>query len=67
MVNDEPQKDTSQQGEFVESITLASLLENPDPDFNVVVEKRSRDVLGRIEQATEGNRPLPPKPQNKQA
>ncbi len=66
MVNDEPQDDNSQQGESVESITLASLLENPDPDFDVVVTQRSRDVPGRIELATNENRPAPPKTESKE-
>ena len=67
MVNDEPQDDSSQQGEFVESITLASLLENPDPDFDVVVERRSRDMPERIERGIDRSRPVPPKPENNQA
>ena len=65
MVNDEPQNDNSQQGESVESITLASLLENPDPDFDVVVTQRSRNTPGRIELATDGDRPAPPKPERR--
>lgn len=57
MVGDEPQNDNSQPVESVESIPLATLLENPDPDFDVVVERRSRDMPGRIERAINGNRP----------
>ncbi len=67
MVNDEPQNDNSQQGESVESIPLVALLENPDPDFNVVVERRSQDVPGRIELGTDENRPAPAKTESKQA
>lgn len=67
MVNDEPQNDNSQQGESVESIPLVALLENPDPDFNVVVEKPSKDMPGRIEPATDENRPAPPNPESEQA
>ena len=67
MVYDEPQNDNSQQDETVESIPLVALLENPDPDFNVVVEKRSQHIPGRIERATDENRPAPPNPESKQA
>ena len=67
MVYDEPQNDNSQQDETVESIPLVALLENPDPDFNVVVEKRSQHIPGRIEPATDENRPAPPNPESKQA
>ena len=67
MVYDEPQNDNSQQGETVESIPLVALLENPDPDFDVVVTKRSKDIPGRIEPATDENRPAPPNPESKQA
>ena len=67
MVNDKPQNDNSQQGESVESIPLADLLENPDPDFNVVVTQRSQDIPSRIELGTDENRPAPPKTENKQA
>jgi hypothetical protein len=65
LVNDELQNNNSQQGETVESITLASLLENPDPDFDVVVAQRSREALNRIERATDENRPAPPKAERK--
>lgn len=65
MVNDEPQNDNSQQGETVESITLASLLENPDPDFDVVVAQRSQEVPNRIERATDENLPAPPNAESK--
>ena len=67
MLNDEPQNDNSQQSESVELIPLAPLLENPDPDFDVVVERRSKDRLDRIELATEENRRAPHNPENKQA
>ena len=60
MVNDKPQNDNSRQVEWVELIPLAPLLENPDPDFDVVAERRSKDMPGWIEQATDGNRPAPP-------
>ncbi|MDE2777649.1 MAG: hypothetical protein OXI77_17110 [Chloroflexota bacterium] len=66
MVIDEPQNDSSQQGEFVESITLASLLENPDPDFDVVVAKFSKEMPGGIERAPGETRPAPPKTENGQ-
>ncbi len=61
MFNDEPQNDNSQQGETVESITLASLLENPDPDFDVVVTQRSSVLPRRIELATDDKPPPPSK------
>ena len=67
MVNDEPQNDNSRQDESVESIPLATLLENPDPDFDVVVTKRSQHIPGRKERATDENRPAPPNPESKQA
>ncbi len=66
MVDDEPQNNNSQQDETVESITLASLLENPDPDFDVVVTLRSRNAPGRLERAKEAIRPAPPNGENKQ-
>ena len=67
MVNNEPQNDSSQQGESVESLSLAPLLEDPDPDFDVVVARRSRDMFGRIERAINGDGPAPPKPESKQS
>ena len=67
MVNDEPKNNNIQQGETVESITLAALLENPDPDFDVVVARRSKDMPGRLERATDDNRAAPPNPESKQA
>ena len=67
MVNDEPQNDSSQQVESVESLSLAALLENPDPDFDVVVTQRSQHVPSRIERATDENRPAPPYPESKQS
>lgn len=67
MVNDEPQNNNKQQTESVEFIPLAPLLENPDPDFDVVVVKRSKDLPGRIEYSTGESSPAPPKPENKQA
>ena len=62
MVNDETQNDNGQQSELVESIPLATLLENPDPDFDVIVEKRSKDHGSQIERARDENRPAPPSP-----
>ena len=62
MVDDEPQNDSGQQSEWVESIPLATLLENPDPDFDVVVEKRSNDIPGRTEYGTDGTPRRPPAP-----
>ena len=67
MVSDEPQNNNSHQGESVESITLASLLENPDPDFDVVVKRRVKDKPGWLERAKEAIRPSPPNGENKQA
>ena len=67
MVNDETQNDNGQQSELVESIPLATLLENPDPDFDVIVEKRSKDYGSQIERAIDENRPAPPKPENGQS
>lgn len=67
MFIDDPQDNSSQQAESVELIPLAPLLENPDPDFDVVVEKRSRDFPGRIERSTDVNRPAAPKPENGQS
>lgn len=64
MHSDKRQNDNNQQGETVESITLASLLENPDPDFDVVVTQRSSVLPRRLERATEAN---PPNTENKQA
>jgi hypothetical protein len=66
MVNDEPGNDNNQPGETVESITLASLLENPDPDFDVAIEMFSKDMPGRRELVTDINRPSPPKPEREQ-
>ncbi len=59
MRSDEPQNNNSQQGESVEFVPLAPLLENPDPDFDVVVAQRNREAPGRIEPAKEENRPAP--------
>ena len=57
MVNDEPSNNNSEQAESIELIPLAPLLENPDPDFDVVVTKGSHDISGRIELATDDARP----------
>ena len=67
MVSDDPQNDNNQQHELVESIPLAPLLENPDPDFDVVVERRSRDLPGWVKRAADAIRPAPSKPENKQS
>lgn len=67
MLSDEPQNNNSQQGESVEFIPLAPLLENPDPDFDVVVNRRVKDKPGWLERAKEAIRPTPPKGENKQA
>jgi len=67
LVNDEPKNNNSQQGETVESITLAALLENPDPDFDVVVARRGNGHAGRLERATDDKRAAPPNPESKQA
>lgn len=67
MINDEPQNNSSQQAESVELIPLAPLLENPDPDFDVVVEKRSRHILGRREPAAVESRPASQNSDSKQA
>ena len=59
MVNDEPQNDNSQQVDSVESLSLAALLADPDPDFDVLITQRSQHVPGRIEQAKDENGPSP--------
>ena len=59
----DPQNDNNQQSEAVESILLASLLENPDPDFDVVVAQRSKNVPRRVELAEQDAPPAPPKPE----
>lgn len=67
MRSDEPQNGNSQQDESVESISLVALLENPDPDFDVVVDRRSADIRGRIKRAFDELRPAPPDRESKQA
>ena len=67
MVNNAPQNNISQQDESEESISLVALLENPDPDFDVVVEKRGADVRGRIRRAIDELRPAPPNSDSRRA
>ena len=57
MNNDEPQNDNNEQAETVELIPLAPLLEDPDPDFDVVIERRGRDFLSRFKRATAHSAP----------
>ena len=57
MAVDKLQNYNSQTGELVQSISLVDLLENPDPDFDVVVERRSRDMRGWIKRAADAIRP----------
>ena len=58
MRNDKPQNDNSPQVYSVELIPLAPLLENPDPDFDVVVPRGSKDAPRRIELAA-ADKPQP--------
>ncbi len=51
MANEERQNDNSQQSESVEFIPLATLLENPDPDFDVVIPRRNASFARRAVQA----------------
>ena len=67
MLSDEAQNNNSQQGESVEFIPLAPLLENPDPDFDVVVKRPVKDRPGWLERVIEVIRPTPPKGENRQA
>ena len=66
MDNDEPQNDNSQQVDSVESLSLAALLADPDPDFDVLITQRSQHIPGRIERAIDKYRPAPPKQESKE-
>ena len=68
MLSYEPRNNNSQQAESVELIPLAPLLENADPDFDVVVERRNASIRGRIKRAIDELRPSPPpNPESKRA
>ncbi len=62
MVNDDPKNDNSQQADTVELIPLAPLVENPDPDFDVVVERRGRNFRSWFKRVADGVRPAPSTP-----
>lgn len=66
MVSDEPQHDNNQHSELVELIPLKPLLENPDPDFDVVITERSQFLPSLFKRRTVKNRPAAPKPENEQ-
>ena len=66
MVNDEPQHDNNQEGELVELIPLKPLIEDPDPDFDVVITERSQFFPSLFKRRRDKSRPAAPKPESEQ-